>query len=153
MEDTATARSLDFLTVLSRGDANVSKALLKNADDTLVDAISECCLQIVNGTVKIEHESARRKLEELQPILQQLAEKSYSRKEKRELLLGKGLRVLEICLPPALHMARRMYLISEERLRNLDVARGRASIPFDDILRDTDLNSRNKIFALADVHE
>ena len=102
MEGTPTAKNLDYLTVLSRGDTSVSKALLRHADDTLVDAISECCLQIVNGTIKIEHESARRKLEKLQPILQQLAEKTYSRNKKRELLLGKSLRVLEICPPPAL---------------------------------------------------
>lgn len=102
MEGTHTAKNLDYLTVLSRGDLPVSKAVIKHADDTLVDAISECCLQIVNGTIKIEHETARRKLEKLLPILQQLAEKSCSRKKKRELLLGKGLRVLELCLPPAL---------------------------------------------------
>ena len=103
MNKTPTAQNLDYLTVLSRGDLPVSKALLKHADDTLVDAISECCLQIVNGTVKIEHDSARRKLEKLQPVLLHLAQKTYSRKKKRQLLLGKGLRILEICLPPALH--------------------------------------------------
>ena len=102
MEQSKTAQKLDYLTVLSRGDTVTNKALIKNSDDLLVDAISECCLQIVDGSVKIEHEYARKKLQRLKPVLLQLAKKSCSRGKKRRLLMGRGLRILELCLPASL---------------------------------------------------
>ena len=45
-----------------------------------------------------------------------------------------------------------MYLVSEDRLRNLDT-RGCADTAIDDILTNPDLNSRNKVFALATAQE
>lgn len=46
-----------------------------------------------------------------------------------------------------------MYLVTEDRLRNLESARGHASVPVDDILGDPGISSRNKVFALADAHD
>lgn len=102
MENSHTAKNLDYLTVLSRGNLPVSRNLLKNADDNLIDALSECVLQIVNGTVQIEHETARRKLEKLKPTLLLLAKKNCTRGRKRRFFLTKGLRLLELLLPPVL---------------------------------------------------
>ena len=98
MEQSKTAQKLDYLTVLSRGDTVTNKALIKNSNDLSLDAISECCLQIVDGSVKIEHEYARKKFQRLKPVLLQLADKSCSREKKRCLLIGRGLRILELCL-------------------------------------------------------
>ena len=103
MEQSKTAQKLDYLTVRSRGDSATNKALIKNSNDLSLDAISECCLQIVDGSVKIEHEYARKKLQRLKPVLVQPAKKSCSRGKKRRLLMGRGLRILELCLPAALN--------------------------------------------------
>ena len=101
MEKSKAFANLDVLSVLTKASPKVTITIIKEAGDSLLDAISECARQIVAGTVQVD-ENKVADLSKLLPVLNILAQKKTSRKKKRFILMKKGFAILAVILPPVI---------------------------------------------------
>ena len=102
MERSKTYANLDLLSAVARSPPKLGKAIIKNAEDTLIDAISECALQIVEGTVPVTETSKAARVKKVLPFLKLLSKRKLSRRKKRNFLLQKGFGLLALIIPPVL---------------------------------------------------
>ena len=104
MERSCAYKNLDVLSSLARGDIKLRKAILANAGCDVIDAISECALQIQEGVVSLPKPT---QVKRWMPVISLLAKKNLSKGRKRALLLKVGQHLLNIILPPVIS-----YLLS-----------------------------------------
>ena len=102
MERSKTVSHLDLLSAISTSKPKLAKAIIRNAEDTLIDAVSECALQIVSGTIPVTEPSKAERVRKVAPLLKILTKKSLSRRRKRHFLLAKGFSLLALIIPPVL---------------------------------------------------
>ena len=101
MEHSKAVAHLDTLSSLAR-HPRLAKGIIKSAEDTLIDAIAECALQIVTGVVKVSEESKPERLKKILPFIKFLASHRVSCRKKRNFLLRGGSYILNLILPPVL---------------------------------------------------
>lgn len=88
MERSKTVAQLDVLSAIASNKPKLTKAIVQNSDDTLIDAISECALLIVSGTIPVTKKSKAERVQKVIPWIKLLSKKSVSRKKKRNFLLS-----------------------------------------------------------------
>ncbi len=101
MERSHTVANLDTLSTIARSP-RLAKAIIKSAEETLIDAISECALQIVRGTVQVTEKSKADRVKSVLPFIKFLTRKNVSKKRKRNFLLKGGVSLLSLILPPVI---------------------------------------------------
>ena len=101
MEHSQSVANLDTLSTIAR-NPKLAKSIIKSAEETLIDAITECALQIVSGTVKVTEKSAAERVKQVLPFIKFLSKKKVSNRRKRSFLVKYGAKVLSIFLPPVI---------------------------------------------------
>ncbi len=101
MDKSHTVANLDTLSTLAR-NPELADGIIKSASETLIDAITECALQIVKGTVPVSEQTKAERVKEILPFIKFLAKKSVSRRRKRNFLLKGGSALLSLFLPPVI---------------------------------------------------
>jgi len=94
-------KNYHHLKVLSTSKPHQVKAILKTADDPLIQTICECVYNLVNSNLPISHYK-KRKLCVHKNHLIKLATKGVALKKKREVLVQKGGNFLPLILPAAI---------------------------------------------------
>src|SRR6056300_1408512 len=89
------------LKVLASSKPHQVKAILKTADDPLIQTICECIYNLVNSNLPISHYK-KRKLCCHKTNLVKLATKGIPLKKKRNILVQKGGNYLSLLLPAAI---------------------------------------------------
>ena len=89
------------LKVLSTSNPKQVKAILKEADDSLIHTLCECVHNVLKSTVPISPKD-KTKLTEFKTPLLKLVDKELPLPEKRKVLVQKGGNFLSVLLPPAL---------------------------------------------------
>lgn len=79
----------DLLSVLAKSKREQRKFLLKGAKKSLIDAISECVYNTLQGNVKLS-KSQKTKLAKHSGKLRKIANKKFSWKRKRAILVQEG---------------------------------------------------------------
>jgi hypothetical protein len=74
------------------------RALLKEANHELIQCLSECCLNVLQGVVPVSS-STKRKLRRHKSLLRQLASTSTSNRHKKKLVVQSGGGFLLVLLP------------------------------------------------------
>ena len=92
------------LKVLSQAKPDARRAIIAQADGELIRAICECCLNILNGTVKLTPKQKKR-LTRHKNCLRDLADKKQSLKSKREKLITQRGGALPALLAPIIGLA------------------------------------------------
>ena len=92
-------RHSETLQFLSRAKPSVVKAVIQNCEKDLLDAICECSLNILKGTVSLKPHEYKR-LVKHRNCLRDLTKKNIAQKQKRALLQKGGL--LQALLAPVL---------------------------------------------------
>ena len=93
----------DFLKLLAKCTPAQRKAILKEADEGLVQTICECVLNVLKETVP-DSKPARRKLLAHKKSLIALAEKSTPLNKNKKNLVQQGGNFLSVLLPPVLRV-------------------------------------------------
>jgi len=106
MDKSHTVQNLDALSTIVRS-AKLANVIIKSAEETLIDAIAECALQIVKGTVPVSEKSKAARLQEILPFIKFLSKKSVSRRRKRNFLLRGGSALLTSFLPQVINYVTR----------------------------------------------
>lgn len=82
-------RNLDFLKMLSSGNRILRNKILMTGHNDLIRCLSECCLNVIKGNVKLSSDEKKR-LKRHRKLIRALSKKKVSLKNKRNLLLQKG---------------------------------------------------------------
>lgn len=82
-------KNLALLNALRFVDITQRKAILRNADETLIKCICECALNTLNGNVPITEEK-KKKLRKYATILRKLSENKGTWSKKKKFLIQKG---------------------------------------------------------------
>ena len=93
----------DFLKLLAKCTPAQRKAILKEADEGLVQTICECVLNVRKETVPVS-KPAKRKLLAHKKSLIALAEQSTPLNKKKKILVQQGGNFLSVLLPPVLRV-------------------------------------------------
>ena len=93
----------DFLKLLVKCTPAQRKAILKEADDSLVRTICECLFNVLKETVPVS-KPAKRKLLKHKKALTTLAEKSNPLNKKKQILVQHGGNFLSVLLPRVLRV-------------------------------------------------
>ena len=78
-----------FLNVLKNSPTKIRKSLLKSAPKKNIRFISECCLNVLKGNVKIKP-SAKRRLTPYKSVIRNLVKPKVNIEKRRKLLVQKG---------------------------------------------------------------
>ena len=89
------------LKVLSTSKPNQVKAILKEADDPLIETLCECVYNVLKSSVPITPKQKSELTKFKNPLLK-LVDKEVSLPEKRKVLVQKGGNFLTLLLPPVL---------------------------------------------------
>ena len=89
------------LKVLSTSNPKQVKAILNEADDSLIQTLCECVHNVLKSRVPISPKD-KTKLTEFKTPLLKLVDKELPLPEKRKVLVQKGGNFLSVLLPPAL---------------------------------------------------
>ena len=92
-------RQAQMLKFLSRAKPNVVKAVVNNCEKELLDAVCECSLNVLKGTVPLKKRE-RKCLEKYKNHLRALTDKGISRRKKKAVLQKGGF--LQALLTPIL---------------------------------------------------
>lgn len=90
-----------LLRFLSKATPKQCKALLKTSSDQQINAICECILNFLHGTINIPSKDIKR-LKKHKNCLRKLSNKKIGIKHKRKLLIQKGSGILGSILGPIL---------------------------------------------------
>lgn len=88
------------LNVLQKASPKLRTAIIKNADTDLIDAISECCKNVLNSATDIPPATLKR-LKSAKNDIRKLSNKHQSAKTRRKLIIQKG-GFLQYLLPIAI---------------------------------------------------
>ena len=80
---------IPHLKALKQANAKRRKDILKTANDQFVNCVAECCLNVLNGNVKIT-KPQKKKLSRYAKTLRTLAKRGIPVKQRRTLLIQKG---------------------------------------------------------------
>ena len=92
-------RNSDFLKVLRKCTPAQRKALLEVAHDDLLEALTECCMNVYLKTIKV-NPSVLKQLTPLKEDLRFFADNRNPLNQRREVLLQKGEGFLSLVLTP-----------------------------------------------------
>jgi hypothetical protein len=92
-------RQKDILSVLGKCKIKLRKAIIKNADKDLIDAISQCVFNLLSGNIQM-NELEKKNLAKYKTTLRKIATKS-SLKSKKRILVQKG-GFLQFLIPAAI---------------------------------------------------
>lgn len=81
-------RNAPLLKLLTKAKPGVVRGVIKDADKELIDSISECCLNVLSGRVRLTA-SQKAKLKKHKKIVRELAKRGVSAR-KRKALAQKG---------------------------------------------------------------
>jgi hypothetical protein len=79
----------DYLKVLAHCNAKQRKVLLENVSPKLLKCLCECCLNVLNGNVKLTSDQ-KRHLSRHKKVLRTLVDRKTPVKRKRQILVQKG---------------------------------------------------------------
>ena len=82
-------RNVDLLRLLHKSKPALVKIILKNASPDLVRALSECCLNVLKGNIKL-NAGQKTRLRRYKNILRKLAAKKLAVKTRKQLLQKGG---------------------------------------------------------------
>ena len=93
--------SFPYLEVLSTVEPRLRKMMIDQAPSTVVDALCECCLNVLKGAIPLTTHQ-KRCLTRYETQLRALAKKRISQKQKKKVPNQKGAGLVSSLLPPAL---------------------------------------------------
>lgn len=94
-------KNYHHLKVLSVSKPNQVKAILKEADDSLIHTLCECVHNVLELTVPVTPKQ-KAKLYPYKTPLMKLVDREVPLQDKRKILVQKGGNFLSVLLPPAL---------------------------------------------------
>lgn len=89
MQSKLLLKNRDFLRELLRVNSKKRKVLLKHVNDSLVQCLSECCLNVVRNNVPIT-EQRLKSLRKHKDSIRKLADKKLQLKQRKRLIIQKG---------------------------------------------------------------
>ena len=78
-----------LLKVLAECSPELRKSILQSASNSLLTSLCECCLNVLNGNVRLTSHQ-KRKLVRHKHKLRTLADRKIARKRKKQLLIQQG---------------------------------------------------------------
>ena len=78
-----------LLKVLSECSPELRKSILQSASNSLLTSLCECCLNVLNGNVRLTSHQ-KRKLVRHKHKLRTLADRKVARKRKKQMLIQQG---------------------------------------------------------------
>jgi len=94
-------KNYHHLKVLSTSKPHQAKALLKVADDDLIQSVCECVYNVLKSAVPVTPRQ-KQKLSQFKKPLLHLVDKEVPLTKKRQVLVQKGGNILPFLLPPVL---------------------------------------------------
>ena len=94
-------KNCDVLKVLAKCKPPMRKAIIKTADNDLLEAITECLLNICKNTIRISPKTYK-KLAQYSRHIEVVADKSKPLTQRRRVILQKGDGFLPFLLAPVL---------------------------------------------------
>jgi hypothetical protein len=91
-------RNMEFLKILSKKNLKSRKRLIQGANGDLLKCISDCCLNICNGNVKLKG-AQQKNICRHKTLVRTIAKKSVPLYKKREILIQKGGALPAILIP------------------------------------------------------
>ena len=82
-------RNYDMLRVLAKSKPSMTKAIIKTADGDVINAVCECCLNVLKGTITLYLEE-RKWVRKNKERLRSLVKKNVSIKKKKALIQSGG---------------------------------------------------------------
>ena len=77
------------LQVLKNASPKLRKAIISNCNKDLLNSISECALNVLNGNIRLSN-CAKRKLKKYKSSLRSLADRRFPRSAKTKLIVQRG---------------------------------------------------------------
>jgi hypothetical protein len=98
-----TKEQLHYLHVLLEANPKLRKAILQNSSSEQVDVLSQCCLNFLHGTFKVQPAEFER-LRKKKGTIRNIANRRIKTLDRRKLLVQQGNGFLSLILPAAISL-------------------------------------------------
>jgi hypothetical protein len=98
-----TKEQLHYLHVLLEANPKLRKAILENSSRDQIDALSQCCLNFLHGTFKVQPEDFA-KLRKNKGAIRAVANRRVKTPDRRKLFVQRGNGFLSLILPAAISL-------------------------------------------------